>query len=804
MSAWFRTIAIALGVVVLVVAAGAVWLVTGFDPADHKSVAIDWVKVRYQRTLTIDGPIRLALFPRIEVRLSDASLSEAGSTDTFATLDDAALAVELLPLLRRRLAVDRAEVHGLRLVLLRDAKGRRNIDDLLRPAPAATDAVQPLQFDLNRILLSNVRARVKDEPAGIDGELVIKELNTGRIASQVESGLELVAQFGFKAPALKGELSGFTHFTPDFATGSLQLADMKLGYKGDAPGASSIDALLDGSLAWDGAQSSLSAKGLNLRVTANTAGLRLAGSTLAIERFALDPARRSFALAQLQLRIKGSQGGKPLALDLDWPELDVRGDVLKGSALAGKLAFGTELPLAVTFKSDAPSGNFDNVRVPAFEARVSSASVARRIAGSLRSELVLQPGNRAALLDKIDLQLRLDEPGLKPLNLLVKGNAVAGAGNTRWNLAGDVNGNSFNAEGTAAFTGITPQVKTQVRFQALDLNGLMDTAAPGGSSAAAAHAPIDLAPLRSVNGAIGLRIGSLALRHYRLTDVGLDATLDAGMLRVSSFRGKVWGGSVAGSAFADARASRMALKGAAEGVNIRALLQDVAEQDLLEGSGRVDVDIESAGRTMAELKARLKGRAAMQLRDGAVKGVNLAKGLRQARAALTLKQDALLRAAKTEKTDFSELNASFVIDAGVARTTDVDLKSPYLRVEGDGGVDVVKNRIDASLRAAVADTAKGQDGAELAALKGISVPVQLNGPFDAMSWKIVWSAVAGTALKSQARTEVEKRLKDKLGPKLELKPPAPPAPVAPAAPGAAASAVSAEDKLKSKLKGLMP
>ncbi len=797
MSVWIRRTAITLAVVLLVLAAGATWLVARFDPADYKDVAIEWMKIHRNRTLAIDGPIKLSVFPRLVVRLGGIRLSEAGTSDPFAALDEATLAVEVLPLLRGRLSVDRVEARGIRVVLLRDAKGRRNIDDLLRPATGPEPAGSGmLDFDVRRIQLADVQARVRDEPAGIDGELVLKELSTGRIASQVESRLSLVAQFGFKAPAVKGELSGSTRFTPDFATGSLSLADMDLGYKGDAPGASSIDATLKGALAWDGAKSALAANALVLRLAANTAGMRLAGSSLMIERFALDPSRKAFAIHQLQLRVKGSQAGKPLALELDWPELDVSGDALKGSAMAGKFSFGDEMPIAVSFKSNAPSGSFDNVRVPAFEARLSSGAATRRIAGSLRSELVLQPVKRSALLDKIDLQLRLDEPGLKPLTLLLKGSATATAGSAGWRLAGDINANRFDTEGSAAFSGITPTLKTQLRFQTLDLNGLLP-APQAGSSSAGADTPVDLAALRSINGAFGVRIANLALRHYRVSDISLDATLDAGMLRVSRFRGKAWGGFVEGSAFADARASRVALKASADGVNIQALLKDVADKDLLEGNGRVDVDIESAGRTVVELKSRLKGSASMQLRDGAVKGINLAKTLRQAKAALSLKQDAAIKANKTEKTDFSELNASFQIDAGVARTKDLDLKSPYLRLGGEGAVDIVRNRIDSTVRATVTDTPKGQDGAELAALKGVTVPVQLSGPFDTINWKIQWSGVLPGALKNQARTEVENRVKDKLRQRLDPK-----APVSAQAP--AASAPSVEDKLKNKLKGLLP
>ena len=45
----------------------------------------------------------------------------------------------------------------------------------------------------------------------------------------------------------------------------------------------------------------------------------------------------------------------------------------------------------------------------------------------------------------------------------------------------------------------------------------------------------------------------------------------------------------------------------------------------------------------------------------------MAKSLRQAKAALSMKQDAVTKARTTEKTDFSELSASFQIADGIAR-----------------------------------------------------------------------------------------------------------------------------------------
>jgi AsmA protein len=790
MSVWIRRTVVALGALVLVVVALAVWLVSSFEPDRHKGVAIDWMKANRNRTLAIDGPIKLSLFPRLEVRLSRITLSEAGRADEFASLAEANLAVEVLPLLRGELSVDRVHASGVRLMLLRDAKGRRNIDDLVRPGTGAADAPASgtsLRFAVSSIDLSDVRARIKDEPAGLDGELLLKEFSTGRIANQVASKVKLLAQLGFKSPALKGELSGSCVVTPDFDTGSLRLADMSLSYKGDAPAASSIDASVRGELAYDAAKGALDAKALQLRVSANTGALKLVESTLNIGHFAREPASKRIAIEQLQLRIKGTQSGRPLELDLDWPELDVRGDTLKGSPLTGRLALAGDLPLAGTFRSGAPSGNFDSVRIPAFELHLAGDSTARKIDGALRSDLVLQPDKSAITLDKLGAELKLAAPPLKPMALSLQGQVGASAQSVTWNLAGQVNANGFTTEGNASLAHTTPNIKAQVRFETLDLNSVLPAPQPASRAAATDDGAVDLSVLRSVNGSVSLRANSIVLRQYRVGDARLEATLEAGVLRAGLLQGRVWGGAVDATALADARASRVALKATANGVNVNALLKDVAGKDLLEGNGQVSVDFDTAGRSGSELKSRLKGSAALRLRDGAIKGINLARSLRQAKAALSGRQDAAQKASQTEKTDFSELSATFQIGAGVARNRDLEVKSPYLRLGGEGSLDIAKGRIDYTARATVTDTSKGQDGAELAALKGLTVPVQLSGPFDAIDWKIQWTAVAAGAVKNQ----LEGKLKERLG----LKPPAAGA----SAPG---PQQKVQDKLKDKLEGL--
>ncbi|MEO8154357.1 MAG: AsmA family protein, partial [Rhizobacter sp.] len=441
----------------------------------------------------------------------------------------------------------------------------------------------------------------------------------------------------------------------------------------------------------------------------------------------------------------------------------------------------------------------ERIVVPHVESTIKGRSGPRQVSGTLQVTLVLQPDKGAIALDALNTQLQLQEPSLQPLSIAIQGKADASAQAAHWALKGQINNNPFTTDGSAILATAPLTLNVAARFDTLDLNRLLPpsvAASAPTTSTSAADVPVDLSPLRALQGKFDVRVGQFAYQTYRVGDAVFLATLEGGMLRVSQLAGKVWGGGLTATAFADARASRVSVNATATGVNVNALLKDVAKKDILEGTGRVTLDVESAGRSVNELKSRLKGTAALQLRDGAIKGVNLAKSLRQAKATLGMKQsDEKQKASQTEKTDFSELSASFVIADGVARNTDLDAKSPFFRLGGDGALDVGKGTIDYTARATVASTTKGQDGADLAGLKGLTIPVHLSGPFEAMDWRIQWSAIAAQAIKTEVGAQVKDRLKEKLGL---------PSGASAAGGGSDSAAVkdAAKEKLKEKLKGL--
>ena len=378
------------------------------------------------------------------------------------------------------------------------------------------------------------------------------------------------------------------------------------------------------------------------------------------------------------------------------------------------------------------------------------------------------------------------------MQIALHGKARADAKGAQWALDGSLNANKFDGTGSAAFGGAVPQIKASAHFDSLDINKLLGPDKPAATAAAPAAAPadtpVDLAGLRALNGQFTLGANTLAFRQYKVADAKLDATLDNGLLRIGRLTGRAWGGSLEASGSAEARSQRIGIKLTASGVNVNALLKDVAGKDLLEGTGRVSADVQTNGTSLGSLRSNLAGTAALQLRDGAVKGINLARTMRQAKAALSMKQDAVSKARETEKTDFSELSASARIAGGVAQSDDLDVKSPFLRIGGAGRFDIGRGQIDYNARATVIAAPAGQDAGELAALRGVTVPVHLSGPFDAIEWRIQWSGVAAAAVENR----LKEKLSEKLGAKLGIAAPA----------GSASAPVRPQDLLKDKLKGL--
>jgi AsmA protein len=282
------------------------------------------------------------------------------------------------------------------------------------------------------------------------------------------------------------------------------------------------------------------------------------------------------------------------------------------------------------------------------------------------------------------------------------------------------------------------------------------------TSASRSEEAIDLSALKGLNLKGGLKIDRLVASNVKLEKVSLGMQAAGGRVEINPLSASLYQGNLTGSASVNANSNRLSIKGQLGGVAIGPLLRDALNNDLLEGRGSVALEVQTGGATVSAMKKALSGNASLALRDSSLKGVNLGELLRKARSLRGSSPPAEQGATPAERTDFTELGASFVIRNGVAHNDDLSAKSPLLRLAGSGDIDIGANSIDYLIKASVVASSGGQGGKELAELRGVTVPVKITGPLDAPRFRADLGAAVGDAVKQRAEDKLKERAQDRL------------------------------------------
>jgi AsmA protein len=279
--------------------------------------------------------------------------------------------------------------------------------------------------------------------------------------------------------------------------------------------------------------------------------------------------------------------------------------------------------------------------------------------------------------------------------------------------------------------------------------------------------PLDFSFLKNLNANGQLSIGTLKVANIKSSNLKLNVRAGGGNLNVAPISANFYQGKLNGAiSLHGAGTPRVALKQNLVGVSVGPMLKDAANVDMLEGRGNVALDVNAQGATVSAMKKALQGSAALNLHDGALKGVNIAGAIRSAKAKFGSPQGETTQAANAaDRTDFSELKASFQINNGIAHNEDLSAKSPLLRLAGNGDVNIGESAMNYLAKATVVASLEGQGGKELSALKGMTVPVRITGPFAGLKYSLDFNAMASEAVKQkveQKKEEIKSRLGEEL------------------------------------------
>ncbi len=235
---------------------------------------------------------------------------------------------------------------------------------------------------------------------------------------------------------------------------------------------------------------------------------------------------------------------------------------------------------------------------------------------------------------------------------------------------------------------------------------------------------IDLGFLQAFDGAFQIDAAQLVALGHTVQKARLNAKINAGLVTAQLPKFEIYGGtgqlalSLNGSKARPDLKSRVALKK----VQMKPLLIQSAGLDFLSGLADITLDITSAGQTQKELISTLKGTGNMAVLDGAIEGLNIPGALRK----LQKGDLSAVAGGSSEKTDFSEMTASFTIDKGMIKNEDLVMKGPLVRMNGQGIVNLPMEQIDYGLQPKLVASLRGQGGNT--DLKGLQIPLRIKGP----------------------------------------------------------------------------
>jgi AsmA protein len=284
------------------------------------------------------------------------------------------------------------------------------------------------------------------------------------------------------------------------------------------------------------------------------------------------------------------------------------------------------------------------------------------------------------------------------------------------------------------------------------------SAAPAAKTGKEPPTEIPVAALRNLNARGQLQVGEAVFAGIKFTKLRLGVNARDGKLRFNPSEAAMYGGQYRGDIGIDAttEVARVSLDEHLSGIDFAPLFRDLFKTKRVSGKGGANIKLSGAGRNTDDIVKTLAGNLDFAVADGAIEGTDLWYEIRRARA--LIKQQAVPERTGPERTAFSALRGTGAMQNGVLSNNDLDVSLQYLKVTGQGKVDVPNNTLDYRLIATVLKIPReGAQAAQTATLSDPKVRPDIEGYLKGKVKERV----------EQERGKVEQKIKDKLGDKLK-------------------------------------
>ena len=285
------------GIIVLVLMVAGYFAVT-FNPNDYKDEIIKLVKDKKERTLHIDGDIKLSFWPKIGANLGKVSISEHQSETEFASVNSVKVALAVMPLLKKELVVDTVYVDGAKANVIKHKDGSFNFDDLVSKDEEES---QDIKFDVQGINVTNSQVAYHDESTGGNYSISSFNMKSGHVALAEPVDLETDFKISANQPALDANANIKGNFLVDPKTKHFKVKGLDSHIQGDM----------------------LNGKGVDIKASGNVDA---------------KPEVMEFLVDSLKLVASGSFDGVKQSIDLNAPELIVEKDEVSSKKVTLSIA----------------------------------------------------------------------------------------------------------------------------------------------------------------------------------------------------------------------------------------------------------------------------------------------------------------------------------------------------------------------------------------------------------------------------------------------------------------------------------
>lgn len=745
-------------------------ITTLVDPNDYKQEIQDQVKNKINRELIIEGDIGWSFYPLLGFGSGKLVLKNAPefTETTLLTIQEAAVSIDILPLLAGKLKIGEVILDGAEFNLITNKNGLSNLDNLhpvdtvdktetIKKSTPAEEKVEEKtsesspnsylsQLALSGITITNAKFQISDHQKDEHQKIAIQSLILDEFAFDQQSHFSLTTLI--KNQQVEAEISIDTDLFIDSDLNQLALSDLIIKSKvlSKALPDTTINTSFKTGLIYQ-----IKNKQLNIKtITLNTL-------------FSGD-----FLTGQLDLEINDI-----LVLDdndLSLEALSLTGE-LSGTSLENN-QLNTSLKTNLTANVKNQTAKIDKFE---FNNTLNGEALEGELNLSFKELNVTDFAN--IVIQKFKLDAELDAPAIhkNKINTKIETDISYDLNSQLLNVTSlQSKLNKLHLDGELSFKQqAIPVIRYTLKGNVWDLNPYLPEKTETSETKQEAVAPVvaqteetteqvepDLSILKQLDIRGDFSLDGLLYEEIKVGKITNKLIVKDGQASIKPLTINLYDGSLYLDAWVNEASGKntYAAKSNIKDVTLLPLLKDVAQVELLSGKANFNLLANGKGLTVVKIKQGINAEGSFSILDGEVYGINLSEQLRVFKA--KIKGQTLSEDKRVKKTDFASLTGDFIVDEGIVNNQKLLMLSPVIRLDGTGTADIIKENLDYKL--GITPLSKTNEETDYADLTGINIPLLITGDFAAPSIKLDTKS----ALKAQLEAN-KKVLQDKV--KAELK-----------------------------------